>query len=613
MVLPDTNIHIFTHTHSTQILTFSGTNEARWTVDTPHSGNFFVDLECSSQKLPGTDLLKYTVPNDPPSVQPVDRLEVDEDGVVEAKFFGDDTEDQGLIFVITNLPASGSLFFKSNQTWIAIASAPTPIHENTIRYSPTPDSCGFETSFNFLANDGYDDSAEETVQISVNCVNDGPSISPLPALTSGFSVISGSEVCISGPLATFADIDSDLLTSSVQFQASDGSVVKLAMSFADKTTSIRFIDDTSFLARYCEDSGPAATVTHQVFTDVLQLLPETTSVILTRPNLGAIRHFAQTRTYAHHITAAVLKLHVISGCLEWADHPVTLHKIAESWNPDNVTCSSRSDPDGSGGSDGPDVWTDGTLSEAAAEWPVLATAIPRIDATGLCWLEFNVTDDVITSITAGPTMGLVTNHFGYAFFAATGINASEPLVFSQSESDIWSRPGVSVNYVGRQTAFSDITTRTFGPAAASSPSLNHDYTCITTSAAPDAVINVTVSISDGEYSAETSGAITILSALVLPPAPIWPNFTASVKEAEKPIECATGCLTTMPGDGICQVGGGVSIPVLFFFCFFLNFDFLLRNNPDKSRHSSCTSLTSLLSTMYIIISCVCRVIMQIIG
>ena len=114
--------------------------------------------------------------NQPP-VADAQSVSVDEDGTVNITLTGSDADGDELTFNVVNQPGSGGL----------TGTAPN------LTYVPTGDYFGTD-SFTFTVNDGTVDSAEVTVDITVNSVND------LPTANAGDdeSVNEGTRVSLSG-------------------------------------------------------------------------------------------------------------------------------------------------------------------------------------------------------------------------------------------------------------------------------------------------------------------------------------------------------------------------------------------------------------------------------
>ena len=92
-----------------------------------------------------------------------DTAATDEDVSVDIALTGDDKDNESLTFRLVRQPSNGTLE----------GAAPD------LSYTPAPNFNG-EDSFAFVVNDGYSDSREATVTITVNPVNDPPTISGVP-------------------------------------------------------------------------------------------------------------------------------------------------------------------------------------------------------------------------------------------------------------------------------------------------------------------------------------------------------------------------------------------------------------------------------------------------
>ncbi|KKK74032.1 hypothetical protein LCGC14_2887830, partial [marine sediment metagenome] len=116
--------------------------------------------------------------NEPPTAddQPVS---TDEETNLTITPTGSDPNGDPLTFIITSLPANGSLGDGPLDTDPLIASIPHTLASDQARYQPNPDFNGPD-SFTFKTNDGTVDSNTATVSITVNPVNDAPVVDTGP-------------------------------------------------------------------------------------------------------------------------------------------------------------------------------------------------------------------------------------------------------------------------------------------------------------------------------------------------------------------------------------------------------------------------------------------------
>ncbi|MCF6440485.1 Ig-like domain-containing protein [Pseudoalteromonas luteoviolacea] len=145
-----------------------------------------------------TVTMTVTPVNDAPIAQ-AQNLNLDEDGSLLVTLSATDQENDALIYRVVTGVSSGTLVQQSDTTWL---------------YTPTSNFNGVDT-FTFVANDGTDDSAAATVSLTVNAVNDQPTVT-------GQAVSVDEETQVNITLSA-EDIDNDNLTYLLVGEPSNGS------------------------------------------------------------------------------------------------------------------------------------------------------------------------------------------------------------------------------------------------------------------------------------------------------------------------------------------------------------------------------------------------------
>jgi len=103
--------------------------------------------------------------NDPPTANP-QSVVTDEDNAIDILLAGADVESDPLTFKITKNPVNGS----------------TSGNPPNVKYKPNPDFSGTD-SFTFVANDGKADSQTATITITINEINDPPTVKAVSVKT----------------------------------------------------------------------------------------------------------------------------------------------------------------------------------------------------------------------------------------------------------------------------------------------------------------------------------------------------------------------------------------------------------------------------------------------
>lgn len=150
----------------------------------------------------GADAGTFTVVTNSPPVATAQSVTLDEDDSQVITLAGTDANGDPLTFAIATNPTNGTLS--------AVTGA-------TVTYTPTANYNGTD-SFTFTANDGLATSAAATVSITVNAVNDVPTVTDPPATTTAEDT--DATITLTG-----ADDDGDTLTFAVATAPTNGSVV----------------------------------------------------------------------------------------------------------------------------------------------------------------------------------------------------------------------------------------------------------------------------------------------------------------------------------------------------------------------------------------------------
>ncbi|KKE80797.1 hypothetical protein N481_19260, partial [Pseudoalteromonas luteoviolacea S4047-1] len=145
-----------------------------------------------------TVTMTVTPVNDAPIAQ-AQNLNVNEDGSLLVTLSATDQENDTLSYRVVTGVSNGTLVQQSDTAWL---------------YTPTLNFNGVDT-FSFVANDGTDDSAAATVSLTVNAVNDQPTVT-------GQAVSVDEETQVNITLSA-EDIDNDNLTYLLVGEPSNGS------------------------------------------------------------------------------------------------------------------------------------------------------------------------------------------------------------------------------------------------------------------------------------------------------------------------------------------------------------------------------------------------------
>ncbi len=190
------------------------------------------------------DLLIESVgaPNSPPAAD-AQSVTVDEDGSVAVTLTGSDPDGDPLGFSVASDPANGSL----------TGTAPD------LTYTPALDVNGSD-SFTFTVDDGTVNSAPATVSITINPINDGPTVAPVLVSTAQDTPVA---ITLDGD-----DVDGDPLTFSVVSGPTDGSLSGTAPNLT-YTPDAGFVGTDSF--QYTADDGTVSSAPASVTITVTEV------------------------------------------------------------------------------------------------------------------------------------------------------------------------------------------------------------------------------------------------------------------------------------------------------------------------------------------------------
>jgi len=161
-----------------------------------------------------------------------------------------DTDGDNLTAVLTYSPANGVLMLNL---------------DGSFTYTPEADFNSID-SFTYAANDGFDDSAEVTVTLSVNSVNDAPLAAADAYTTAEDTTLIVSDV--SGVLANDTDVDGDSLTAVLVDSPVNGTLALQSDGSFTYTPDADFSGTDSFT--YSTDDGVALTEATTVIINVTE-------------------------------------------------------------------------------------------------------------------------------------------------------------------------------------------------------------------------------------------------------------------------------------------------------------------------------------------------------
>ncbi|MCG8648772.1 MAG: Ig-like domain-containing protein, partial [Pirellulales bacterium] len=198
----------------------------------------------------GTVTIDVLPVNDPPDVV-TDSYAVDEDTVLTVNPAGvlsndSDIENEPLTAVKVSDPAHGTVLLAA---------------DGSFTYTPDADYHGPD-EFVYKANDGTDDSAPETVSITVNPINDAP-VSQADVYDFVFRATTAEQLVVaaSGVLANDSDVDLDSLTAVEVSATSNGTLVLAANGSFTYTPNAGFSGSDSFTYQASDSLLNSATTT----------------------------------------------------------------------------------------------------------------------------------------------------------------------------------------------------------------------------------------------------------------------------------------------------------------------------------------------------------------
>jgi type IV pilus assembly protein PilY1 len=172
--------------------------------------------------------------NDLPTAGPVS-VSTDEDTPVTGTFVGaDPVEGSALSYSVSSAPSQGSVSISGGD----FTYTPDPdSNGGDFTYTPDPDSNGSD-SFEYVANDGTDDSAPATVSVTINPINDQPTADAKSVATDEDTPLTDS--------VTGGDVDGDGLTFTEASGPASGTLTLNADGTFTYTPDLDFNGSDSF-------------------------------------------------------------------------------------------------------------------------------------------------------------------------------------------------------------------------------------------------------------------------------------------------------------------------------------------------------------------------------
>jgi VCBS repeat-containing protein len=257
------------------------------TSNTPNTTSRDISIKVNDGALDSNvahSLVSVTAHNDAPVANNQSGLATDEETPLGITLTGSDPEGSAITFA-SDQPSHGSV---------------SPTNSFSVTYTPTANYCGPD-SFTFHTRDGSVDSANGTVSITVNCVNDAPvnSIPPPQSVAqstslvmSGANAIQVSDVDVgAGTLSITLAISNGTLTldgtAGLSFTVGGGSD-DTAMAFTGTQTAINnALDGASFNASATPATGSIQIITNdqgQTGSGGAKSDTDTATITVTPPN-----------------------------------------------------------------------------------------------------------------------------------------------------------------------------------------------------------------------------------------------------------------------------------------------------------------------------------------
>ena len=220
-------------------LTLSSQGAASYTPGTNFFGSDSFQVKANDGTIDSdtvTISINIAPVNDTPVVDDAS-FTVDEDTLLAGQLSGSDVENQTLTFIVVTPPSNGTLTLNT---------------DGSFEFSPNTDFNG-QDSFEVKANDGTDDGAAKTIDVTVNPVNDTPTTQ-----NQSVSVVSGSS--FSGTLSS-TDVDGDTLTYSVDTTTTNGTLNLSTNGSYTYTPNQSYTGNDSFSFTVSDPSGASASAT----------------------------------------------------------------------------------------------------------------------------------------------------------------------------------------------------------------------------------------------------------------------------------------------------------------------------------------------------------------
>ncbi len=220
-------------------LTLSSQGAASYTPGTNFFGSDSFQVKANDGTIDSdtvTISINIAPVNDTPVVDDAS-FTVDEDTLLSGQLTGSDVENQALTFIVVTPPSNGTLTLNA---------------DGSFEFTPNTDFNG-QDSFEVKANDGTDDGAAKTIDVTVNPVNDTPTTQ-----NQSVSVVSGSS--FSGTLSS-TDVDGDTLTYSVDTTTTNGTLSLSTNGSYTYTPNQSYTGNDSFSFTVSDPSGASASAT----------------------------------------------------------------------------------------------------------------------------------------------------------------------------------------------------------------------------------------------------------------------------------------------------------------------------------------------------------------